>query len=193
MPNFVKHNSHNLTPPKRYITGFDAKGCSIINTTVEPEPKWTDVADKSTKEHSGQFSLLYTTKGFPVNIDQANDIEFYKKSLNEGISVTMPGGTVLRVVDMAPGSISPMHRTSSVDYGIVLQGQVEAIMDSGESVLLNKDDVLVQRGTMHAWKNTSLTDYARMIYVLVSAKPLVVNGQSLKEDLGHIEGVPKNE
>lgn len=192
MLKFVVHKSHNLAPPKRYISGFDNKGRSIINESIDPDIKWTDVSNDS-NEHSGQFSLVYATKGFPIDINESNDIDFYKKSLQNGVSITIPGGSVMRVVDMAPGSTSPMHRTTSIDYGIVLQGQVEAIMDSGDSVLLNKDDIFVQRGTMHAWRNTSTTDYARMIYILMSSKPIEVDGKALKEDLGGVNGVPRNE
>lgn len=192
MHKFAKHSSHNLTPPKRYISGFDNQGRSIINELIDPEIQWTDVSNGS-NEHSGQFSLAYATKGFPIDISENNDIDFYKNCLHEGVSITIPGGSVMRVVDLAPGSISPMHRTTSIDYGIVLQGQVEAIMDSGDSVILNKDDIFVQRGTMHAWKNTSTEDYARMIYVLISSKPIEINGKPLKEDLGGVTGVPRND
>ncbi|KXT16540.1 hypothetical protein AC579_6271 [Pseudocercospora musae] len=57
------------------------------------------------------------------------------------------GGTVLRYVNIALGNTSPMHRTVSPDYGVVLEGQVEAIMNSGESRLLNRGDIVVQRAT----------------------------------------------
>lgn len=192
MLKFVEHKSHNLSPPKRYISGFDNQGRSVINESIDANIKWIDVSNDY-NEHSGQFSLVYATKGFPIDISESNDIDFYKKSLENGVSITISGGSVMRVVDMAPGSTSPMHRTTSIDYGIVLRGQVEAIMDSGDSVLLNKDDIFVQRGTMHAWRNTSETEYARMIYILMSSKPIEVNGKTLKEDLGGINGVPRNE
>ena len=58
-----------------------------------------------------------------------------------------------------------MHRTVSLDYGIVLQGEMELVLDSGETRLMKVGDVAVQRGTMHAWRNTSSTEWGRMIYV----------------------------
>ena len=65
-----------------------------------------------------------------------------------------------------------MHRTMSLDYGVVLQGEVELLLDSGEVRLLAAGDVAVQRGTMHAWRNSSDPVVARMLFVPISAFPL---------------------
>lgn len=82
-----------------------------------------------------------------------------------------------------------MHRTVSIDYGIVLVGEVELILDSGETKLLKTGDVCIQRGTNHAWRNSSKTTWARMMYVLQPSVPIEINGKSLDEDLGHMKGV----
>jgi quercetin dioxygenase-like cupin family protein len=82
-----------------------------------------------------------------------------------------------------------MHRTVSLDYGIVLEGEVELILDSGEKRVMQRGDIAVQRGTMHAWRNMSKDKWARMIYVLTSSKPLEVGGQNLGEDLETMKGV----
>lgn len=94
------------------------------------------------------------------------------------------GGTVLRYVDMAPGYQCMMHRTQSVDYGIVLEGEVVSVLDSGEEYVMRRGDVTVQRATMHAWRNKSGTEWARMIFALQDCKPLVVGGKRMGEDLG---------
>ncbi|CAK96587.1 uncharacterized protein An07g01420 [Aspergillus niger] len=81
-----------------------------------------------------------------------------------------------------------MHRTVSVDYGVVLEGEVELVLDSGETRLLKRGDVAVQRGTNHAWRNVTPDGeggegmWARMLYVLMPAK-----GLELGEDLGGIQ------
>jgi naringenin degradation protein FdeH len=77
-----------------------------------------------------------------------------------------PGGTIVRIVDLAPGSRSPMHRTGTVDYGIVLAGDVVLVLDDGNETALATGDVVVQRGTRHAWANPG-KDTARMAFVLV--------------------------
>lgn len=66
--------------------------------------------------------------------------------------ITISSGTVLRFVDMAPGLLSPMHRTVSLDYGVVIEGSVELVLDSGERRCLGRGDVAIQRGTCHAWR-----------------------------------------
>jgi quercetin dioxygenase-like cupin family protein len=53
---------------------------------------------------------------------------------------------------MPPGLISPMHRTTSLDYGVLLEGEIELILDSGEKKLMKRGDVSIQRGTMHLWR-----------------------------------------
>ena len=82
-----------------------------------------------------------------------------------------------------------MHRTVSLDYGIVLEGEVELILDSGEKRVMKPGDIAIQRGTAHAWRNTSQTKPGRMIYVLTPSMPLEVGGKRLGEDLETMEGV----
>ena len=62
------------------------------------------------------------------------------------------------------------HKTDSVDYAIVLAGEIYALMDEGE-VLLKADDVLVQRGTNHAWSNRA-DESAYVAFVLIDAEPV---------------------
>lgn len=100
------------------------------------------------------------------------------------IGLVTKGGTVLRFVDFAPGYECMMHRTQSLDYGIVLEGEIVSVLDSGEETVMRRGDVMVQRATMHSWRNDSPTKWARMIFCLQDVKPLVVGGQRLGEDLG---------
>ena len=62
------------------------------------------------------------------------------------------------------------HKTNSVDYAIVLSGEIYALMDEGE-VLLKTGDVLVQRGTNHAWSNRG-DESAYVAFVLIDAEPV---------------------
>jgi hypothetical protein len=71
-------------------------------------------------------------------------------------------------VRRAPDSVHPgMHETDTIDYAIVLSGEVYAIMEKGEK-LMKTGDVLIQRGTYHAWSNRS-DAYCRIAFVLVEA------------------------
>lgn len=81
-----------------------------------------------------------------------------------------------------------MHRTQSLDYGVVMEGSVVALLDSGEEQVMHRGDVMVQRATMHAWRNRSETDPARMLFCLQDTKPLFVGEERFKE--AGIEDLP---
>ncbi len=83
---------------------------------------------------------------------------------------------------MPPLAESPMHRTVSMDYGIVLEGEVEVLLDSGEKRHLTKGDVIVQRGTMHQWKNPSSTNWYRMLFILLQSENVEVAGKVLEQE-----------
>ena len=85
-----------------------------------------------------------------------------------------------------------MHRTISLDFGVVLEGEIEVVLDSGETRLLKRGDLAIQRGTMHAWHNTSTTEWARMLYFLQESHPLEIAGEKLAEDYGTMTGVRKS-
>jgi mannose-6-phosphate isomerase-like protein (cupin superfamily) len=115
-----------------------------------------------------------------------------EKSLSDNVSdwaygssqpgPTMPGGNALRFVDINPGYRSAMHRTNSIDYVFILDGELEMELDGGEWVHLKAGDIVVQRGTNHAWENKS-DRVCRLASVLIAAEPVVVNGQPLEATL----------
>ncbi|KAI1464442.1 uncharacterized protein F4812DRAFT_212156 [Daldinia caldariorum] len=122
------------------------------------------------------FSLMYTTQGFPVSMADGKDIKTYQNYLTNTPAISIPSGTACRTVDFPPDYTTPMHRMPSCDFGVVLEGEVELILDSGETRLLKRGDVSVQRGTNYAWHNTSRDSWARMLYVLQSAEKVVAGG-----------------
>ena len=139
------------------------------------------------------FALSYTTQTFPVDMSSNKDVSQYSKYLDKAPGLVLSSGTVLRHVDFPPGMTCPMHRTVSLDYGIVLEGAVECVLDSGETRRLTRGDVCVQRGTMHAWRNTSETEWCRMVFVLQPCEPLVIGGKTLGEELGTAVGIRPSE
>lgn len=174
---------NGLPKINRFVTDHDEKGAAIFSNSV-PEPlPWHELPD------GARFSLAYATNRIPVEMTNEADIDVYKNYMKNLPGIMIYGGTVLRIVDMRPGATSPMHRTLSLDYGVVLEGQIELVLDSGEVRVMNRGDVSVQRGTNHAWRNTSKTQWARMLYVLQEAAPIFVNGEPLEEDYGGMPGV----
>ncbi|KAF1352587.1 hypothetical protein BDV97DRAFT_312434 [Delphinella strobiligena] len=170
---------------QRIITGHDSKGLSIV-AADEPAP-WEAVLGGTIG-----FSLGYTTSTTPVNLNENEDIKKYREYLVKPPGLVESQGSVLRFVDMPPEALSPMHRTVSLDYGIVLMGDIELVLDSGETRQMKVGDVCIQRGTNHAWRNTSKTEWARMMYVLQPSLPVQIDGKPLEEELGHMDGVRKS-
>jgi quercetin dioxygenase-like cupin family protein len=170
-----------LRHPNRFITDHDASGKAVFSTAI-PEPvPWKQIPKDA------QFALCYATSQYPVDLSSNKDLETYSNYLTNLPGIIIPGGTVLRYVDMPPGKTSPMHRTVSLDYGVVLEGEVELVLDSGEKRVMKRGDVSVQRGTIHEWKNRSETEWARMLFILQEAKPLEFDGKVLGEDYGGLQ------
>ncbi|KAF7367646.1 hypothetical protein MSAN_00828200 [Mycena sanguinolenta] len=90
-------------------------------------------------------------------------------------------GSNFRCRDVAPGEASPMHRTTTLDYVIVFRGSITLELEEGEKIILNEGDTVVQRGTMHAWKNES-TEWAKIYFVMTDAKPVEVGGETLQQE-----------
>jgi quercetin dioxygenase-like cupin family protein len=155
-----------LKPVRRVVTGHDPKGQAIVQSDSIAQS--TDVANGQAR-----FALLWTTDRSPADNGETKD------AAQRHVGLTSPGGTVLRIVDFAPGTRSPMHRTCSVDYGIVLEGEIDLELDSGEVKHLSRGDVVVQRGTSHAWVSRS-NRWARMAFVLIEAAPVRIDGVPLE-------------
>jgi quercetin dioxygenase-like cupin family protein len=81
-------------------------------------------------------------------------------------------GTRFAVIDFPPGNKPHMHRTETVDYVICLEGEIDMDMDES-TVTMRAGDIMVQRGTNHAWANRG-TSRARVAFVLIDAEPLGV-------------------
>lgn len=107
------------------------------------------------------------------------------KSTNaEKPGIHVPHGSVVRLIDFAPGVESILHRALSIDYGVVIQGEFELTLDSGESRIMHPGDVSVNRGAMHKWRNLDAEKSGRMLFVLLDCKPLFVEGKEIVQDLG---------
>ncbi|KAL8922379.1 MAG: hypothetical protein Q9208_005232 [Pyrenodesmia sp. 3 TL-2023] len=135
------------------------------------------------------FNVIYTTSTSPPSLKDNDDIAKHEEVIASGdLRLVNPNGSVCRIVDFGPSTSEAhsqplMHRTESLDYGIVIQGEIECLLDSGEKRVMRPGDVAVQRGTMHAWRNTSSTEWARMVFVLMSCGKVKVGDKELGEDV----------
>lgn len=149
---------------RRVVTGHDAQGraCVIIDEKV------TNVFSHRPGAH---YSVIWSTDTLPANNDGNEDPS------GKPIGTTIPGGSVFRIVSFAPGVAARNHRTDSIDYAVVMAGEIDMVLDR-ETVHLKAGDVLVQRGTIHNWVNNG-TEPCVIAFALISAKPVTVAGRTL--------------
>ena len=165
-----------MKPIRRIVTGHDARGRSFVlsdgpSPHVRATPLRTGVA----------FTNLWTTDRTPAPIHGAHDpvtpamnlapppggtnlrvVEFGPEK--DYIGAVTPaaareafatmGGAAHALSDEAAPPHPFMHRTKTVDYGIVLSGEIYLVLDEGET-LMRAGDICIQRGTNHSWSNRS--------------------------------------
>ena len=162
---------------RRVVTGHDKDGKAIVVSDGEPKRKRAAA--------NVDQALLWVTSRTPASNagnDDGGDVDI-------GIPPP-PKGSIFRVIDFLPesgvraapahtpegvetpkGARHPgMHRTNSVDYAIVMDGEIDMLLDDSE-VHLTAGDVVIQRGTYHAWANRG-TKPCKIFFILIDADPL---------------------
>ncbi len=157
-----------LPPIRRVVTGHDPDGRAILRADEHFTPQIIPGGDAA-------FALLWTTATVPAD----NNDEADGRTRDAGL--TLNQGSVIRIVDMLPGGASPMHRSNSIDYGVILSGQVELEVDDGAKTRLGPGDIVVQRGTVHLWRNPSATETCRIAFILIEASAYRQGGVDLPE------------
>ncbi len=141
--------------PRRIVTGHDASGKSVVLSDA-PTPKTLDIG-------TAAFHEMWITDRMPVPID-ASEAE----PTDRPVRVPPPaGGVLVRYTEMAPGAAAPMHRTETVDVGVVLDGETWLVLDDGSETRMGPGDAVVQRGTNHSWENRSDRP-VRMVFVQIA-------------------------
>lgn len=164
-----KTSSNNLTgekprTPQRYITTNNSAGKAVFSTTMSSTPPSRTSADGM------EIVFCYGTTIPPTFTNDA-DISDYQHLIANPPGLVIPNGCAARLVDFPPGYTSPMHRTISLNYNFVVQGEVEMVLDSGETRRMGPGDMAVQRAVNHAWRNVSDTQWARITAFVVPAIP----------------------
>ena len=171
---------------RRIVTGHDAEGKAVILSAGPPDR----VVDLT--EHGPRFYEIWNTRETPVRIDRDSP-EPHEEGIT---LAPPRNGSRIRVLDIPPetrdmadmdaaearrhfemvragdastrhqGAAHPfMHRTETVDYGIILSGEIYLIVDKGE-ILCKPGDIIIQRGTNHAWANRS-SAVCRIAFILL--------------------------
>ena len=149
---------------RRVITGHDENGRAKVLID--------EVAKHIVSGRPGATSCnIWTTEGFPANNDGEVD-----HGLRQ-VATTLPDGTIFRIIEFAPGLAPRNHRTDSIDYIIIISGEIDMELD-GTVVHLKAGDVMVQRGTIHNWINRGTLPCVLAV-ILIAAKSAEAGGKVL--------------
>jgi quercetin dioxygenase-like cupin family protein len=156
---------------RRIVTGHDENGKAVVSSDEQ-------IAGRPGRPGVNSYEI-WSTDSMPVDLsDVAADAQAqgFVRHYNY---VDSGQGSVIRVLHLEPGAARFMHRTETLDYAILLSGTCGLELDDGEVVQVVAGDIVVQRGTMHAWVNTG-TEPCVFAFVLLDATPAVAGGEELK-------------
>jgi len=158
-------------PTRRVVTGHDGK--NVAKVLIEGP-----AANTKAPRAGVASTLMWCSDAMPVDIGIGEHVE----DMGARILGTAPpeNGSRFIVMEFAPGIESEMHRTETIDYIAVLAGEIDMDMDDS-TVKLRAGDVMVQRGTNHAWVNRG-KEPARLAIVLLDAKPIGIGHPRLRGD-----------
>jgi len=149
---------------RRVVTGHDKDG----KATVLIDEICTNARSGRERHHS---CVIWSTGSFPT--DNSGDEDGAEREVGS----TDPGGTVFRIVKYEPGVAPRNHRTNSMDYAVVISGEIDMELE-GTVVHLRAGDMLVQRGTIHNWNNRG-TEPCVIAFALIAAHPVTRGGKLL--------------
>jgi mannose-6-phosphate isomerase-like protein (cupin superfamily) len=149
---------------RRVVTGHDDSGRAVVAI----DEISTNVISRRPRHES---CVIWSTGAFPSDNSTARD------GGARPVAGTDPDGSVFRIVEYGPGVAPRNHRTESIDYAVVMAGEIDMEID-GATVHLRQGDVLVQRGTIHNWNNRGSVPCV-IAFVLIAAKPVERAGRVL--------------
>ena len=151
---------------RRIITGHDDKGKAIV--------KIDETCSHFRDGRPGaKVCNIWTTDTVPADNSDADD-----KGKREGKFTMIENGSVFRIIEFRPGVEERIHRTDTIDYIIVMSGEIDMALEAGEEVHLKAGDVMVQRGTVHNWINRG-NESCVLAVILIHANPVVAGGKVL--------------
>ena len=156
---------------RRIVTGHDANGKAVVKTDER-----LPAVSRLGRPHIAGCEI-WSTDRMPADNSDAADAAQRKGFVTRYNYVGTGQGTVIRITEFAPDAPTFMHRTETVDYALLLSGECDLELDSGEVAHLKPGDVVVQRGTMHAWVNNGPAPCV-FAFILIDANPAEVRARS---------------
>ncbi|KAK3697138.1 hypothetical protein LTR37_017634 [Vermiconidia calcicola] len=169
-----------------YVTTHNANGEAIFTSKIPTEHVHVPTP-------FGSMNILSTTHNTPLNVSTEADIDQYAQDRTEGLGqrICPNNGTATAFVNMKPNASSPLHRTMTHDVVVVIEGELEFHLDSGEKIVMKAGDSVVQRAGMHRWVNVTPSDgWARMLaFAQPVVEPVEVGAKKLVTDFRLPEGL----
>jgi quercetin dioxygenase-like cupin family protein len=150
---------------RRIVTGHDAKGKAVVAS----DERMSGVT-AAARSYISRVDLWSSDK-MPVDNSEAAAARQRAGLVVRHNYVGSGQGTVVRITEFAPGAPKFMHRTETLDYAILLSGECDLELDDGKTVHMTQGDVVVQRGTMHAWVNNGTVPCV-FAFILIDAEPV---------------------
>lgn len=163
---------------RRVVTGHDAAGRAIFIADDQVVAEHLRLA-LAKGDQSTDVISLWSTGSVPAN-NSSDEVTTHRLAEDAAEGHVFDDAITFRIAQLPPRSSSPMHRTHSVDYGILLSGACDLVLDGGQSVRLRAGDVVIQRGTSHSWVNRG-EEPCRLAWILVAATPVTTAAGSLPE------------
>lgn len=157
---------------RRIMTCHDSSGQAIVKTDEQIAAVPRVAAGISGCE-------IWSTDRMPIDNSAAADAVQRAGFVKRYNYVGDGGGTTFRINEFAPGNARFTHRTETMDYAILLSGEIDCELDNGEVIHLKPSDVIIQRGTIHTWVNRGSVP-AVIAFILIDATPDVVNGKEMR-------------
>jgi uncharacterized cupin superfamily protein len=157
---------------RRIVTGHNASGKAVIKTDEQ-------IAGVPRIGAGISGAEIWSTDQMPIDNSAAADAAQRAGFVKHTNYVGDGGGTTFRINEWAPGHARFTHRTETLDYAIVLSGEIDCELENDEAVHLKCGDVMIQRGTIHTWVNRGLVP-AVTAFILIDAKPVEVNGTEMR-------------
>ena len=158
---------------RRIVTGHDAEGKAVVAS----DERLTAVSRRIGANITG--CEIWSTEGMPVDNSKAAGAAQRAGFVKRYNYVGTGEGTTFRITEWAPGHARFTHRTETVDYAILLSGEIDLELENGVVVQLKPGDVVVQRGTTHTWVNRGSVP-AVTAFILIDARPAEVNGELMR-------------
>ncbi len=157
---------------RRVITGHDKNGKAIVTR---------DETLKAVQRRGPYLTgcEIWSTDRMPADNSAEGEAAQREGFVTRFNYVGNGQGTTIRITQLEPGGPKFMHRTETVDYAIVLSGECDLELDDGKTVHLKARDVVIQRGTMHAWVNNGSAPCV-FAFILIDAEPAEAAGERLR-------------